>query len=338
MSETLTCGPDGSDPVRPTDTSSPPDEDAGYLASLERKLQLVRDRVAAVADGTSTGFLLHGPGGVSKSYTVLGELDRCRAEYILFNSRATGRGLFNILQAHPDAVVVLEDMERLFRDAGAQGVLRSALWGPQARDGSGRRERLVTWTNPRQTLSFVFSGGIIVTSNRPLDDWPELAAIKTRVAVMQFLPTQLEVRALMRAVARRGHVHEGIRVALAVCSDVCEFVISECRGLERPLDMRLLVNALGDYVQATEYGSGCGWRDLVASRVRERPTHFREHVEIGGRDARRRREVELVREICAATDERDEQVARWQAQTGKGQASFYRRRAELNGGKHHDPE
>lgn len=331
-------GPD--EPQRPDDhpmardgEQLPPlsDEDLAHLASLERTTQLIRDRVAAVADRTSNGFYLYGPGGVSKSFTVLQELERLRAEYVLFNSRATGRGLFNVLQDNPDAVVVLEDMEPLFRDRGAQGVLRSALWGQQARDGSGRRERLVTWTTPRHTLSFLFTGGIIVTANRPLDDWPELAAIKTRIAVMQFQPSQYEVRALMRSVARRGHVHEGIDVPPVVCAEVCEFVIAECRGLNRPLDMRLLVNAIGDFVQATEHSSGCGWRDLVAARIRERPTHFREPVVVGHRDERKQKEIEIAREICATTADRDERVTLWRARTGKSQSAFYRRVTDLHG-------
>ena len=235
-------------------------EDASYLENLEKKFQLIRDRVAAVVNGTATGFYLYGPGGVSKSYTVIQQLERMRADYAVYNSKGTGRGLFNLLKERPDSVVVLEDMERLFNDAGAQGVLRSALWGQQGRDGSGRRERSVTWTNYKETLSFVFTGGIVVTSNRALDNWPELTAIKSRVAVMQFQPTQHEVRALMRDVARKERVHEGAVVPAVACVEVCEFVIAECRGLNRPLDMRLLDNAIGDYVQATVYGSGCGWR------------------------------------------------------------------------------
>src|SRR4051812_33411860 len=118
----------GVDPTRPTlpdpaAVGPPPpvpppltDEDHGHLQAMERKLQLVRDRVAGVVDGTATGFYLYGPGRVSKSHTVKEELDRLRADYVLFNSRATGRGLFNILRDHPDSVVVLEDMEKVFRD------------------------------------------------------------------------------------------------------------------------------------------------------------------------------------------------------------------------------
>lgn len=304
-------------------------EDQGHLDALEKKLQLVRDRVSAVADGTATGFFLYGPGGVSKSYTVLQQLERMRTDYVVFNSRATGRGLFNILRDHPDSIVVLEDMERLFRDTGALGVLRSALWGQQGRDGSGRRERQVTWTNPRETLSFVFTGGIIVTANKPLDDWPELSAIKTRIAVMQFLPTQSEIRALMRRVAAGGYVHEGFPVEPTACAEVCEFVLAECRGIDRPLDMRLLVNAIGDYLQDTVFHAGCSWRDLVAARIRERPTHFRDEVVIGGRKERLQRELSDLAAICEEAKTREDRLKMWRERTGKSQASFYRRLAEL---------
>ncbi len=308
---------------------APTAEDRGHLESLDKKFQLIRDRVAGVVNGTATGFYLYGPGGVSKSYTVIEQLKRMRADYVVFNSRATGRGLFNILRDHPDSIVVLEDMERLFRDAGAQGVLRSALWGQQGRASPGRQERMVTWTNPKETLSFFFTGGIVVTANRPLDDWPELAAIKTRVAVMHFQPTQAEVRALMRKVAAGEYVHEGFPVEPAACAEVCEFVLAECRGIDRPLDMRLLVNAIGDYLQDVVFHAGCSWRDLVAARIRERPTHFRDEVVIGGREERLQRELNEAEAICKEAKTRDDRLRLWRERTGKSQASFYRRLAEL---------
>jgi hypothetical protein len=110
------------------------------LASLERKLHLVRDRVAGVATGRQTGLYLHGTGGIGKSFTVLGHLDAIKASYKLYNSRMTGKGLFLALSKSPDAVFVLEDMERLTKDRDAQGVLRSALWSQPGHD------RTVTWT------------------------------------------------------------------------------------------------------------------------------------------------------------------------------------------------
>jgi len=64
-------------------------------------------------------------------------------------------------------------------DKDAQGVLRSALWSQRGEDG--KLKRVVTWGTARGIESIVFSGGIIMLSNRPLTDMPELRAIRTRI-------------------------------------------------------------------------------------------------------------------------------------------------------------
>ena len=48
--------------------------DKAALASLEKKLHLVRDHVTAVARGYNAGYYLYGTGGLGKSHTVLRHL------------------------------------------------------------------------------------------------------------------------------------------------------------------------------------------------------------------------------------------------------------------------
>jgi Cdc6-like AAA superfamily ATPase len=98
------------------------------LDSLGNKLALVKDWVGAVVEGFQTGFYLYGTGGIGKSHTVLERLEELKASYRSFNSRMTAKGLYLALANAPDAVHLLEDMERLTTDRDAQGVLRSALW------------------------------------------------------------------------------------------------------------------------------------------------------------------------------------------------------------------
>ena len=124
----------GVEPDLPQELSQ---RDRGHIASLETKLQLVRDYTAQVAGGYTTGLYLFGEGGIGKSFTVVRELERQKADYKLFNSRMTGRGLYNALERFPDSVHVLEDMEQVTRDRGAQGVLRSACWGQRKDGGRG---------------------------------------------------------------------------------------------------------------------------------------------------------------------------------------------------------
>ena len=119
--------PPDNDSVMDAKELSPQDE--RHLESLNGKLQLVRDYTASVATGRTTGFYLYGQGGCGKSFSVLEELKRREVPYRLINSRTTGRGMYNCIDETPDAVHILEDMEQLFRDGGALGVLRMRTLG-----------------------------------------------------------------------------------------------------------------------------------------------------------------------------------------------------------------
>ncbi len=44
--------------------------DNNFLASFEKKLQLVRDRVVGAVEGYNSGVYIWGRGGTGKSYTV----------------------------------------------------------------------------------------------------------------------------------------------------------------------------------------------------------------------------------------------------------------------------
>jgi hypothetical protein len=118
--------------------------DAECLATLEKKLELVRDNVRAVAGGYVTGLILWGRGGMSKTFTVLDELRQLQIPHRLSNSRVSGWALFNTLANYPDRVHVLDDVEPLMRDGNALGVLRSALWAQPADGGGCARERWIT--------------------------------------------------------------------------------------------------------------------------------------------------------------------------------------------------
>ena len=181
------------------DTGFNTDGDKAHLISLEKKLHLVRDPVTAVVRGYKTGYYLYGAGGVGKSFAVLRHLESLDVAYQLYNSRMTAKGLFLTLAQSPDAVHVLEDMERLTKDPDAQGVLRSALWSQPGHD------RVVTWTTAKDgPQRFAFNGGLILISNRPLADLPELRALATRIEVHRLEVTDAELMALMRRTGRRG--------------------------------------------------------------------------------------------------------------------------------------
>ncbi len=265
----LTYAPTTTPPPVSVDEPTPDDL---HLQSYEAKLQLVKDYTKGVALGFSNGFFLHGTGGIAKSYTVLNELQRLDVNFKLFNSRMSGRGLFEALAEYPTAIHVLEDMERVVKDKDAQGIIRSACWGQRGDDG--RQKRTITWTTAKGVESSVFQGGIIMLSNRALDDLPELKAIRTRISHLHLEVSDAEIAAQMRRLARNGYTHDGKAMSADEAETVCEFVILESQSKLTHLDMRLMDNAFRDYLQWREKHSLCHWQTLVATRLDGRRDEF----------------------------------------------------------------
>lgn len=299
------------------------------LASLERKQNLLRDLVTAVGKGYKSGLFLYGNGGVGKSFTVLRQLAHLDVPYQLYNSRMTAKGLFKRLEKARSLIHVLEDMERLTKDPDAQGVLRSALWSQPG------HERKITWTTAADGCEdFVFTGGLILISNRPLADLPELRALATRIEVYHLDVTDAELTALMRQLAGKGYEENG-RPVLAPddCTQVTEHLLKECRAAGCPLDLRLQQKAFQTYRQAAADDSVTHWKDLVAASVREATCHFRHEQNTDSPEAKKAARRNILREIMATTVSVTDQEKSYKDRTGKARADFFRRKQEVESGE-----
>ncbi len=311
------------DPPR-TPTLSPQDQAA--LTELLRKQQLVLDRVVGVARQYITGLIITGRGGIGKSWLVTKELERLGIPYVLHNSHVTARGLLDELKAHPDAIHIIEDAEQLIRNLVALGILRSATW-PGCRGRSGRLERLITWRTHRESLEVVFTGNIILISNRELGKLPEMQALATRVPHIEFTVSDAEVAALMRSIALLGHRIGDAVLGPEECLEVAEFIIAESVQLSRPLDVRMLVNGFADRLQAEDGEAGCSWRDLVRSTLLGKPDIADDVESAGVRAQTNARELAIAREIGDLDPH--ERLAVWTEKTGKSRAALYRTLAKL---------
>ena len=307
-----------------------PEADDNPLNSLRKKLQLLSDLVIAVIMRFKYGLFLYGGGGIGKSFNVLRILKEHETPYQLFNGRMTPKGLFLALARAPDAIHVLEDMERLTKDPDAQGVLRSALWSQPGHD------RVVTWTTATDGAQrFTFRGGLILISNRPLADLPELRALATRIEVHRLEVTEAELTAQMRHLASQGYQQDGKAVlGPEECRQVTEYLLRECRTAGCPLDLRLQQKSFQTYLQWRNEYCHCDWRDLVAVSVREATHHFRHESNPLSREARiaQRRNAlrDLMRDFPGDVKQQEE---RYMKQMGKSRADFYRRKQEVESGE-----
>jgi hypothetical protein len=300
-------------------------EDA-LLESLERKLQVIRDGVKGVVRGYHNGLYLWGEGGISKSYTVVEALKDCKRLFKVTSSRLTARGLFELLRDAPDITHVLEDVETLFSDKNASGVLRGALWGLE--DEHGVQQRFAEWVVSKKREKESFTGGIIMVMNCPLDDLPQLRALKTRVNCLRFDVTRDEIAARMRQIAREGY-RFGLYTLLPEDGlEVAEEIIALSHRLQHELDLRLLMNTFRDRIQWANGDSETHWRDLLNTRMKERV--ILPQGDYLSQSARTEQERAIARRIAQLP--RKERLAAWKKETGKSEPALYRRLNEIGVG------
>ncbi len=250
------------------------EEDQAALESFHRRQQVLRDLTIGCIEGNHTGAHIFGPPGGSKSHTILKTL-RDRKAYFQHHQRITAKPLYLELEKHPGAVHLVEDCEQLFCEKSALTLLRSALGGERVR---GRRERRVSYSvsgSRARVLEHYFYGAIIFTANRPLsDERPEVRGVMSRIPCLGHAPPDHEVRAVMRHVARQGHVGEAGRMTPEECVEVVEHVIQVASELECRLDLRWIEHGYAHYLTHVESGGTVDWRDQVKFHMMETLTYF----------------------------------------------------------------
>jgi hypothetical protein len=287
-----------------------------HLASLQDKLTHIGDAVNGVIKHFHTGLFLYGEGGTGKSFKVIESLRAAKCGYMYHNARLTARGLVDALQRAPTDIHLIEDAETLMDDRKTFGVLRSALWS-QSRQKPPERE--ITWTAFKTEVRFIFTGGIIVVSNANLAaDIPEIRAIKTRINVLQLDLSKEELLALMKHLCLQGYQYGEDYMSPNECLQVGEFIRERLEGLQRSLDLRLLMNGFKDFLQWKTKNSVNHWHDLLLGRIQERPVVVR-------RAERVAKESKIANEINDMKIPYKKKIELWEQRTGhKGERSYYR--------------
>jgi len=229
------------------------------LQSFEQKQQLIRDRVASVVHGYHTATYLVGRPGTSKTHTVREELERLEEPWIYQNARMTPMGLFDFVAEHPEHIIVLDDIASLFKNDQAVQILLAAL------DGNPGEPRVVTYKSADVEQKVLFSGAIIAISNIPLRADPLARALGSRIVMVEHEPSDNEIAAFMRNLARSGFED----LTVDECIEVAEFIISETRQFDLRLDLRHLTKAFQDFRQHKHGRSRTSWRDLVRTSLRK---------------------------------------------------------------------
>ena len=205
-----------------------------------------------VLDGTCAGLAIVGPGGLGKTHVVESLLAKRRieTEHIGKNSHITPLALYQTLYEHRNReVILLDDIEHVYKQEVSVGILRSALWGKKV--AGGRRRRVVTYTTSKEISvpdRFEYSGGIILIGNKiPRQDDPIVEALLTRIPTIEFSIAPSDIYEFMRSVIvdRTGYaIYDGKKGRdVRIPRNQCLRVIEELKN-RRVTDLRKLEHAL----------------------------------------------------------------------------------------------
>lgn len=298
-----------------------------HYEELMKKIKVVKDRIRGVVHGQSNGLYLHGRPGTSKTFMVRSTLDTLAVNYTHHSGHLTPIGLFDLLEENRDRIVVLDDMSAIFNAPIALQILLAALG--TTHDGS--KSRYVRYKTARETRIVPFTGGVICISNLSLDGHNDqvLDALKDRVFTIHYEPSDDQIIALIHKIAAGGV--DGVPPHKARM--VATFLIEGCRLREskgvRPSVRLFRDKAIKDFKLYEAGNCETDWRDLIRSNLEEQLVELK-HPTI---NLTRAEEVEAERRIALdiqlSFGSKAERIEQWKARTGKSQAAYYRRVAEL---------
>jgi hypothetical protein len=296
-----------------------------FLARLNSRFAVIRDRVRGVALRRHAGFYLYGRAGTSKTYSVQKALQDVEVEYHYAHGYLTAAGLFDLFKERPNGILVLDDVGSLFQDRTALQLLLAAL-GKQP-DG---QSRIVKYRRKDSEQAVKFMGGVIAISNLDLGGGPLLTALKSRVHCLKFDPPDVELAALMRALAKLGWPLNGERlISPEETAVVTEYVIAESARLRVKLDMRVLFDkALPDYYQHQQKETESHWRDLVGATLVESVGRLKHSAPVTP-EQRREMEARIARQIHERGGPVEDQIETFCAETGKSKRTFWRRLQQI---------
>ena len=303
------------------------DDDRRALAELQSQLSVVRDRVRGVALGHYTGFYLFGRPGTGKTYTVRRTLEKYGVKIYYHHGHLTPMGLFEVLEEHPDCIIVLDDVAEILSQRKALQILLAALGNQPGDDGI----REVKYQRQGRDVTVRFTGRIILISNLELHSAPLLDALKSRIHYMQYDPSDEQIVAVMRDIASQGWPAGSPKITSAEGMEVANFLIEESQKRGYRLDLRLLVDkAFPDYIQYRNRQAETHWKDLVRATLDERLISL-QHTQAAPktRQATKEAEYEIIRKLVAEHHGRRDRIDAWMKLTGKTERAYYRRAAEI---------
>ena len=128
-----------------------------------KQIQIYKDYLNMLFEGHIHSVLCHSKAGYGKTYTTIKTLKELGKDYIYNSGVTTAVALYKMFYDNNDKVIVLDDIETIFKDDRIINLLKAALW-----DVDGKRR--ISYKSTSKTLedypdSFEFTGKLIILAN-----------------------------------------------------------------------------------------------------------------------------------------------------------------------------
>ena len=129
-----------------------------------KKIEMYKHYIKMMVGGHINSVLIHSKAGLGKTYTTITELKKHNVEYKYISGVTTAVGLYKLLYDNNDKIIILDDIETMFKDDKIINLLKSALW--EFDNGV----RSVSYSTTSKVLeqypkTFTYTGKIIILMN-----------------------------------------------------------------------------------------------------------------------------------------------------------------------------
>lgn len=246
---------------------------------ISEKFGMYERSIRSVIDGNSYFMAAYGAGGVGKTFNVVNELKKQNKkpfipevhdagdddyDYVMINSKVTAAGLYQLMNDHPNKLMVFDDCNSLFTDPTCIDMLKNAT--------DTRKERPINWNTakpPRHEKTgealpkqVNFTGSIIITTNLPLKEIAQknkdIGAVLTRGPSKDLTMTNEETVSWINHIAKDPKTGQYTNLKFPgnedythqEMSEVLDYMNSISKKVKDPLSIRSVNTLLGFQKQA----------------------------------------------------------------------------------------
>ena len=177
-------------------------------SAVQKVFNSVREYAQIISESDKIyGLIILGEAGVGKSFQTLKSLAekglKEGKDFVYFQSYTTPVELVNLFwDNRDDKIIILDDVEGLFKDSKAANILKSVLWSSVG--GERFCEYHTTSSKLRSPSKFLFTSKIIIITNKiDKDDDEHIRSLKSRCFVLKIELTFEEKIKLMYDIAKK---------------------------------------------------------------------------------------------------------------------------------------